>query len=88
MRHRHTVKYMHEGLYVAAVDVELIQDETDWSPYLSLEDAYRLDDVREALRREDLTAASTYGRIYEMHPVDQSSGDRSEGGKESAGVCD
>ena len=78
------MKYIHEGRFVAEVDVELIHDETGWSPYLSLEDAYRLDDVREALRREDLTAASTYGRIYEMHPVDQSCSDRSEGGKESS----
>ena len=34
-------KYVHEGEYVAEVDVELIVDDTEWSPYLSLEDAYR-----------------------------------------------
>ena len=86
MRRRHTVKYVHEGRYVAEVDVELIHDETGWSPYLSVEDAYRLDDVRGALRREELTAASTYGRIYELRPVDQSSGDRSEGERSHRGM--
>jgi len=37
----------------AEVDVELLEDETGWSPYISLEDAYKLDDVRDALRRRD-----------------------------------
>jgi hypothetical protein len=72
MRSRKKTKYVHVGRYVAEVDVQLIEDETEWSPYLSLEDAYRLDDVREALKREDLEAASALGRVYEMHPVDQS----------------
>ena len=38
---------VHEGSYLAEVDVELLEDPDGWSPYLSLEDAYRLDDVRE-----------------------------------------
>jgi len=46
-------KYIHEGNYVAIVEVTLIEDETGWSPYLSVEDAYKLDDVREALREGD-----------------------------------
>ncbi|OGI40050.1 MAG: hypothetical protein A2140_05510 [Candidatus Muproteobacteria bacterium RBG_16_62_13] len=52
MSKQHRVKFVHEGKYVAEVDVELLVDETEWSPYLSVEDAYKLDDVREALRRE------------------------------------
>ncbi len=54
---------------MAEVDVELIEDETGWSPYLSLDDAYKLDDVRDALRRGDLSSASRYGRIYELWRV-------------------
>jgi hypothetical protein len=46
-------KIVHEGDYVAQVDVELIYTDEGWSPYLSLEDAYKLDDVREALKRGD-----------------------------------
>ena len=65
-------KYVHEGQYVAEVDVELLEDETGWSPYLSVEDAYKLDDVRDALRRGDIGAATKYGRIYELRPVAQS----------------
>lgn len=62
-------KLIQEGRYVAEVDVEFIEDETGWSPYLLLEDAKKLDAVREALRRKDLQAASALGRVYEMHPV-------------------
>ena len=69
MSHRKRTKYIHEGKYVAEVDVELLDDETEWSPYLSVEDAYRLDEVRSALRRGDFAAASTRARIYKLEPV-------------------
>jgi hypothetical protein len=71
MKRRKKAKYVHEGRYVAEVDVELLEDETGWSPYLSVEDAYKLDDVRDALRRRDLESAAKYGRIYELRPVAQ-----------------
>ena len=71
MRQRKKTKYVHEGQYVAEVDVELLEDETGWSPYLSVEDAFKLDDVRDALRRRDLDLAARYGRIYELRPVAQ-----------------
>jgi hypothetical protein len=71
MKQRKRSKYVHEGRYVAEVDVELLEDEAGWSPYLSVEDAYRLDEVRDALRQGDLAAAAKYGRIYELCPVAQ-----------------
>jgi len=69
MRKRKKTKYIHEGRYVAEIEVELIEDDTGWSPYLSLEDAYKLDNTREALRRGDLESAARYGRVYELRPV-------------------
>lgn len=69
MTRRMKTKYVHEGKYVAEVEVTLIEDETEWSPYLSVEDAYKLDDVRDALRQGDFDAAARYGRIYELRPV-------------------
>ncbi|MDN5871466.1 MAG: hypothetical protein L0H73_12180 [Nitrococcus sp.] len=66
---RRKTKYVHEGRYVAEVQVDLIEDEGEWSPYLSVEDACKLDDVRTALRRGDLAAASRLGRIYELRPL-------------------
>jgi hypothetical protein len=69
MNRRTKTKFIHEGRYVAEVVVELTDDESEWSPLISVEDAYKLDDVREALRRGDLAAAAEHGRIYEMRPV-------------------
>ena len=62
-------KHVFEGPYVAKVDVELIVTSDAWSPYLSLEDAYKLDDVREALRRDDIEAASKLARVFKLIPM-------------------
>jgi hypothetical protein len=69
MQPRSKIKYVHEGRYVAALEVSLIEDETGWAPYLSMEDAYKLDDARIALRQGDLKAAGQFGQVYELHPV-------------------
>jgi len=66
---RKTVKLIHEGKYAAQVPVDLIEDNTGWSPYLSPEDANKLDTVRLALRRGDIAEASKYGRVFELTPV-------------------
>lgn len=69
MRTRQITKLVHEGEYVAEVDVALIDTAEGWSPYLSLQDAYKLDDVREALRQGDTDAASKYARVYRLTPL-------------------
>ena len=69
MRTRRFTKMVHEGKYVAEVDVELIETDSGWSPYLSLDDAFKLDDVRDALRRGDLSAASRQARLFTLTPV-------------------
>jgi hypothetical protein len=69
MTTRKRTKIVREGNCVAEVDVEPLEDETGWSPYLSLDDAYKLDDVREALRRGDISAASRSSRVFSLTPV-------------------
>ena len=69
MSRRKRTRFVHEGHYVAEVDVELLEEPGEWSPYLSLEDAYRLDDVREALRRSDIRTAARYSRVFSLTPV-------------------
>jgi hypothetical protein len=69
MKQRKKSKYVHEGQYVAEIEVALVEDDTGWSPYFSVEDAYKLDDVKDALRQEDLETAAKYGRIYELRPI-------------------
>ncbi len=66
---RKKTKYIHEGKYVAEVDVELLEDDTGWSPYLTVEDACRLDDVRNALHRGDIAAAAKLARVFRLEPV-------------------
>jgi hypothetical protein len=65
---RHT-KFVREGSYAAEVEVELIEEDNGWSPYLSVADARKLDDVREALRRGDIDAASQLARVFSLTPV-------------------
>jgi hypothetical protein len=66
---RKTVKLIHEGRYAAEVPVKLIEDDTGWSPYLSLEDAKKLDAVRLALRSGEIAEAAKLGRVFELTPV-------------------
>ena len=62
-------EFIHEGKYAAEVPVDLIEDDTAWSPYLSPDDARKLDTVRLALRRGDVVEAAKYGRVFELTPV-------------------
>ena len=69
MRKRPRKKLVHEGQFVAEVEIELIDTNEGWSPYLSLDDAYKLDDVRDALRRGDLRKASRLARVFTLNPL-------------------
>ncbi len=66
---KNRTKLVHVVEFVAEVDVELIETGEGWSPYLSLEDAYKIDDVRDALRRGDIEAASGLARVFKLMPV-------------------
>ena len=67
-RRRHT-KLVHEGQYLAEVEVEFLDTGEGWSPYLSLEDAEKLDDVRAALRAGNLKAAAKLARVFRLTPI-------------------
>ena len=69
MKQRTKSKYVHEGQYVAEIEVTLLEDDTGWSPYLSVEEACKLDDARDALRRGDMESAARYGKVYELRPI-------------------
>ena len=69
MSKKQHLKLVREGEYVAEVPVELIEDDTGWSPYLSMDDAKKLDAVREALRREDLASATALAKVYRLEEV-------------------
>jgi len=66
---KQTKHLVQEGRYLAEVDIELIEGEDAWSPYLSGDDARKLDEVRRALKRGDIAAASRCARVYLLTPV-------------------
>jgi len=69
MTTRHQTKLVRAGAYVAEVDVNLIVEEGGWSPCLSIEDAMKLDEVRELLRKSDFESASRLARVFRLVPV-------------------
>jgi len=66
---RRATKTIREGRYSVQVEVELIDTGDGWSPYLALEDAYRLDDIRQILRAGKMHGAGTpwYNENGENH---------------------
>ncbi len=69
MKKKKQTKHVHEGQYVAEVDVEVIYSDNGWSPYISVSDAYKLDDVRHALQQGDIKNAAKLARIFTLTPV-------------------
>ncbi len=69
MRRKNEKKLVHHGKYVAEVDVDLVYTDDGWEPYLTVDDAKGLDEVRDALARGDLDRASRYGQVYILTPV-------------------
>lgn len=71
MNGRPTKRLVREGELIAEVDVTLLEAAGGWAPYLSVDDAYKLDDVRDALRAGDVKRASRLAnRVYRLTPVE------------------
>ena len=67
---RSALRLVREGDLVAEVAVTLIEAEGGWTPYLSVDDSYKLDDVRDALRVGDIRRAGRLAdRVYRLTPV-------------------
>jgi hypothetical protein len=66
---RKMLKLVREGRYAAEIEISLIDGPDAWAPYLSPEDAKRLDLVRRLLRDGNVAEASRYGRVFELKPV-------------------
>lgn len=62
MNTRKRKKLVHEDKYAAEVEIEIIDSEAGWSPYISLDDALKLDRVREALKDGGVAVAGKYGK--------------------------
>ena len=66
---RRAFRFVHTDKYAAEVEVELIPADGAWGPYLSREDALKLDRVRSALKRGDIAAASREARVFQLMPL-------------------
>lgn len=66
---RRTTRIIHEGNYMAEVEVDLIDSDEGWSAYLSLHDAYKIADVRKASQEGNVDSAATHGEVYSLTPV-------------------
>jgi len=69
MRKRQHKKLIHEGNYVAKVNVKIIDTDEGWSPVISLDDAQKLDDVREPFRRGFIKSAGRLARVFVLTAV-------------------
>ena len=69
MTKRKNTKIVREGNYLAEIDVELIDSGEGWAPFLSLEDALKLDEVREALRLGDIETAAKKAKVFILKPI-------------------
>ena len=71
MNAKSSKRLVREGNLAAEVDVMLVEADGGWTPYLSIEDAYKLDEVRDALRAGDVKRASRIAsRVYRLTPVE------------------
>jgi hypothetical protein len=70
MHTRKHIKIIKVDNYMAEVEVEIIESYGQgWSPYISLEDSLKLDNIREALKDGNLEEAKTMAKIYTLSPV-------------------
>ena len=65
-------KLIRDGDLVAEVQIELSDDHEEWGPTMSLSDARKVDEVRDAMRRHDYDAVRQIARLYRLVPLDDS----------------
>ncbi len=51
------------------MEVQLIDADGGWSPYLSVEDVRKLDSLRVALQQGDMASALKCARVYRLTPI-------------------
>jgi hypothetical protein len=82
---RKTTRLVHNDGYAAEVEVNLIDDDGAWGPYLSVQDVEKLERVRKALGAGKLAEAAKEARVFEMVPVSANATPQTPAGKALAG---
>ena len=63
-----------DGDLVAEVQVKLADDHEDWRPTMSIDDATKVDMVRQAMRAKDYDQVRKLAKLYRLVPVEHSPG--------------
>jgi len=63
-----------DGDLVAEVQVLLSDDHEDWGPTMSLDDAAKVDRVRQAMRQKNYDEVRMLAKLYRLVPVDTTPG--------------
>ncbi len=69
MHKRKHKKFIVVGKYVAEVEINIIDSDEGWSPYISLDDALKLDKIREALKKGDIKSAKKSAKVFTLSPI-------------------
>ena len=64
-----TTQYFRVGKYTAEVEIDEIFDDTTWSPFISWDDALKLDRVRTALEKQDVEAAAREAKVFALTEI-------------------
>jgi hypothetical protein len=59
-------KRVRQGNLMAEVKVAVIPDDGSWGPYLSLDDANKLERVKKALKAGDIATAAKDAEVFEV----------------------
>lgn len=62
-------KFIHEGDFAAEVPVVLHESENGWAPYITKDDALKLDKVRRLLIEGKLDEAKALAKVFALKPV-------------------
>ena len=60
--------FIHEGRYAAEIEVQIVNNDSPWSPVVAKEDVFKTDRLRLALRRGDVAAVAKEAKVFEMLP--------------------
>jgi hypothetical protein len=80
-----TTKLIHANGYAAEVEVDLIEDDGAWGPYLTVPDVRRLERVRKLMKSGQFEDAAKEAKVFELVPFSASSPRNTDAGQSLAG---
>jgi hypothetical protein len=80
-----TTKLIHANGYAAEVEIDLIEDDGAWGPYLSVPDVRKLERVRKLMKSSQFEDAAKEAKVFELVPFSASSRRKVAAGQPLAG---